>query len=405
MGISRNRLARAGLAGAASHNVGMDIASSTPLLGGLSPQAFMRRHWQKKPLLIRQALPSAMALLGRAQLFDLAATDGVESRVVEHRAGGWTLRHGPFKRAALPALKRPGWTLLVQGLDLHLEAARLLLDRFRFIPDARLDDVMVSYASDGGGVGPHVDSYDVFLLQTMGMRRWRVGRVRDPVFETGVPLKLLQCFEPEHDWLLAPGDMLYLPPGWGHDGVAEGECMTCSIGFRAPGREELGREVLQRLLDAAEPPATNRLYRDAGEASTIAPGRIPPALHAFAADAAARVLAADPGALACSLGELLSEPKPGVTFEPADAVSAAPFGARLDRRTRMLYDDAFVFINGESYRAAGRDAALMRRLADRRHLTGRECGALTLPARGLLAEWLQAGWLQPLSVNEQGATR
>ncbi len=405
MGLCRDRMDRAVAAGVASHNVRMDLATSTPLLGGLSPQAFMRRHWQKKPLLIRQAVPGAMPLLGRAEVFELAASDAVESRVVEQRAGRWALRHGPFKRTSLPALKQRGWTLLVQGLDLHLEAARGLLDRFRFIPDARLDDVMVSYASDGGGVGPHVDSYDVFLLQTLGRRRWRVGRVRDPVFEPGVPLKILQGFEPEHDWLLAPGDMLYLPPGWGHDGVAEGECMTCSIGFRAPGREELGREILQRMLDAAEPPATNRLYRDAGEAATVAPGRIPPALNAFAADAVARVLAADPGSLACSLGELLSEPKPGVTFEPVDAVIASPFGARLDRRSRMLYDDAFVFINGESYRAAGRDAALMRSLADRRQLTERECQALTIPARGLLAEWLQAGWLQPVSASEEGASQ
>ena len=405
MALYRNRAGRAGPAGAASHNAGMDLVTSTPLLGGLSPQAFMRRHWQKKPLLIRQAVPSAAPWLSRAQMFEFAASDAVESRVVEQRGGRWALRHGPFKRSALPALKQRGWTLLVQGLDLHLEAARGLLDRFRFIPDARLDDVMVSYASDGGGVGPHVDSYDVFLLQTLGMRRWRVGRVREPEFEPGVPLKILQGFEPEHDWLLAPGDMLYLPPGWGHDGVAEGECMTCSIGFRAPGREELGREVLQRMLDAAEPPATNRLYRDASEGATAAPGRIPTALHAFAADAVARVLAADPGARACSLGELLSEPKPGVTFEPADGVVAAPFGARLDRRSRMLYDDAFVFINGESYRAAGRDAALMRGLADRRQLTPRECRALTIPAQSLLVEWLQAGWLQPLSASDEGASR
>ena len=383
----------------------MDIASPNPLLGGLSPQAFMRHHWQKKPLLIRQAVPSAQRLVTRSQLFELAASDDVESRLVVQRAGAWTLRHGPFKRTALPALKNAGWTLLVQGLDLHLEAARALLDRFRFIPDARLDDVMVSYASDGGGVGAHVDSYDVFLLQTMGKRRWRVGRVRNPLFVAGAPLKILQGFEPEHDWLLEPGDMLYLPPGWGHAGVAEGECMTCSIGFRAPGREELGRAVLQRVLDAAEPPATNRLYRDGGEAATAAPGRIPSALHAFAADAVARVLAADPGALACSLGELLSEPKPGVVFEPAARPVSAPLGARLDRRTRMLYDDAFVFINGESFRAAGRDATLMHALADHRLLSANDSRGLSLAARGLLAEWLQAGWLQALVADEEGGSR
>ena len=384
-----------------SHNEGMDIAFATPLLGGLSPQTFMRRHWQKTPLLIRQAMPAVAPLVGRAQLFELAARDDVESRLVTRRAGRWALRQGPFKRSALPALKQTGWTLLVQGLDLHWPAARQLLDGFRFIPDARLDDVMVSYASNGGGVGPHVDSYDVFLLQTMGARRWRIGRVRRPVFEPGVPLKILQAFEPEHDWLLAPGDMLYLPPGWGHDGVAEGECMTCSIGFRAPGREELGREVLQRVLDAAEPPARNCMYRHAGEAATPAPGRIPAALQAFAADAVTRVVR-DPAALACALGELLSEPKPGVTFEPPERLQSALGSVGLDRRTRMLYDDAFVFINGESYRAAGRDATLMRRLADDRHLTGRQRRSLSPVARALLGEWLQAGWVQALATPEEG---
>ena len=190
--------------------------------------------------------------------------------------------------------------------------------------------------------------------------------------------------------------MLYLPPGWGHDGVAEGECMTCSIGFRAPGREELGREVLQRVLDAAEPPARNCMYRHAGEAATPAPGRIPAALQAFAADAVAR-LVRDPAALACALGELLSEPKPGVTFEPPERLQSALGSVSLDRRTRMLYDDAFVFINGESYRAAGRDATLMRRLADDRHLTGRQRRSLSPVARALLGEWLQAGWVQALA--------
>ena len=381
----------------------MDIACASALLGGLSPQTFMRRHWQKTPLLIRGAMPAAAPLVSRAELFELVTHDDVESRLVTRRAGRWSLRQGPFKRSALPALKQADWTLLVQGLDLHWPAARALLDRFRFIPDARLDDVMVSYASHGGGVGPHVDSYDVFLLQTMGARRWRVGRVREPVFEAGVPLKILQAFEPEHDWLLVPGDMLYLPPGWGHDGVAEGECMTCSIGFRAPGREEIGREVLQRLLDAAEPPARNRMYRHVGEAATLAPGRIPPALHAFAADAVARVVG-DPGALECALGELLSEPKAGVTFEPPEAMQPALGSVGLDRRTRMLYDDVFVFINGESYRAAGRDAALMRRLADDRFLTGDQRRSLTTAARGLLGEWLKAGWLQALTTANEGAS-
>jgi 50S ribosomal protein L16 3-hydroxylase len=155
----------------------MDISLASPLLGGLSPQVFMRRHWQKKPLLVRQAVPGGIDLVSRSQLLALAARDEVESRLVVQRAGRWTLRQGPLARSrALPPFKQPHWTLLVQGWTLHLPAARALLSRFRFVPDARLDDVMVSFATDGGGVGPHVDSYDVFLLQTQGRRRWRIGR-------------------------------------------------------------------------------------------------------------------------------------------------------------------------------------------------------------------------------------
>ena len=188
----------------------MDLDEPLPLLGGLSPTQFMRRHWQKKPLLVRQALPGIGAPLPRAELFALAARDDVESRLVQRHATGWSLRHGPLPRRALPPLSRPAWTLLVQGLDLHLQAAHELLARFRFVPGARLDDLMLSYASDGGGVGPHLDSYDVFLLQVHGRRRWRVGRPADAAFVEGLPLKILRRFEPEHDWLLEPGDLLWI---------------------------------------------------------------------------------------------------------------------------------------------------------------------------------------------------
>ncbi len=371
----------------------MDLTLATPLLGGLSADVFMRRHWQKKPLLVRGAMPVDEAFVTRAQLFALASRETVESRLVERGAVGWQLRQGPFKRTALPPLKQAAWTLLVQGVDLHLSGARALLERFRFVPDARLDDVMLSYASDGGGVGPHVDSYDVFLLQLQGRRRWRIGRVVDPSLRPGVPLKILAAFKPEQEWLLEAGDMLYLPPGWGHDGVAEGECLTASIGFRAAGCEQLGREVLQRALDASEAIDKDLLYRDPKQAATGTPGRIPAALQAFAADAVARTLAA-PRWLGCALGEVLSEPKPGVWFETATPIVVAG-GVMLDRRSRMLYDDWHVFINGESFQAAGRDATLMRRLSDRRLLSARERASLSLPARDLLDDWIAAGWILP----------
>ena len=368
----------------------MDITLATPLLGGLSPQDFMRRHWQKKPLLIRQALPDLAPPLARSELFALAAQEGVESRLVEHRAAGWTLRHGPFTRRQLPPLNQAAWTLLVQGVDLHVDAARDLLARFRFAPEARLDDLMISYASDGGGVGPHFDSYDVFLLQVQGQRRWRIGRMADATLQPDVPLKILAAFEPELEFVLAPGDMLYLPPRWAHDGVAVGECMTCSIGFRAPRRTEAGREVLQRLLDE-DPPTADALYRDASQPATSAPARIPAALQAFAIDAVAR-LVGDPDALGRALGEWLSEPKPSVCFD-GGAACVAGAAVRLDRRTRMLYDDHHVFINGESFRAGGRDATLMRQLADRRGLQPDEVRRLSKPAARLLDGWACAGWL------------
>lgn len=371
----------------------MDITRPTPLLGGLTPEAFMRRHWQKKPLLVRQAVPGGAALASRADLFALAGRDGVESRLIVHGDTGWSLRQGPLPRGAFPKVAQPRWTVLVQGVDLHVPAAHELLSRFRFVPDARLDDLMISWASDGGGVGPHVDSYDVFLLQVHGRRRWRIAPLRDATLVPDVPLRILQNFEPEEEWLLEPGDMLYLPPGWAHDGVAEGECMTASIGFRAPPKEVLGREVLQRVLDAAEDPERDVLYQDRTQPATRTPGRIPEGLHVFAQDAVARLLK-DPKTLACALGELLTEPKADVWFEPG-GVLAVGHGVVLHLRTRMMYDDHHVFINGESFRAGGRDATLMRRLADARGLDARDVARLTDDAQDLLDDWVEAGWAVP----------
>lgn len=374
----------------------MDLNRAQPLLGGLSVAQFMRRHWQKKPLLVRQALPGIAAPLPRAELFALAARDDVESRLVVRRGADWTLRRGPLPRRALPPIARPGWTLLVQGLDLHLDAAHELLSRFRFVPDARLDDLMLSYASDGGGVGPHLDSYDVFLLQVHGRRHWRIGRVQDAAWVDNVPLKILQRFEPEHDWVLEPGDMLYLPPMWAHDGVALGECMTASVGFRSPKASELAQELLSRLAEDIDVEADERLYRDPGQTAAAAPAAMPLALHEFAARSVQAALR-DPRALARVLGEWLSEPKPQVWFEAAARPERLVGGVRLDRRTRMLYDARHLFINGEAFDVAGRDARLLRRLADERSLGAAQLARLGADARAALADWVAAGWLQEMA--------
>ena len=369
----------------------MDTTQPLTLLGGISPERFMRQYWQKKPLLIRQAVPSMQPLLARAALFALAGQDDVESRLISRatQGGAWRLRHGPFARTAIPKLSQPGWTLLVQGLDLHLDAAHALLEQFAFVPRARLDDLMVSFATDGGGVGPHFDSYDVFLLQAQGQRRWRIGRQKDLTLQPDVPLKILRDFQPEQEWLLEAGDMLYLPPRYAHDGVAQGECMTYSIGFRAPAQSEWAQDLLQRLADVAGD-ATGVRYADRDQAATAQAGAIPADLNTFARRALEKVFS-DPLAFERSVGESLTEPKANVFFTPtADALRG---GIVVDRSTRLLYDERHLFINGEAYRAGGKDFALLKDLANLRSLSEREVKGLSAQARSLLQEWLKMGWI------------
>lgn len=371
----------------------MNVKAPSAWLGGLSPAQFMRRHWQREPLLVRGAWPDARPPVSRAELFALAARDDVESRLVRCDAqGAWQLRRGPLPRRALPATSNPRWTLLVQGVDLHVEAAHAMLRPFRFVPDARLDDLMLSYASDGGGVGPHTDAYDVFLLQVAGRRRWRWGRVAKPAWRDDMPLKMLARFEPEHDAVLAPGDLLYLPPGWGHDGVAVGnDCMTASVGFRSPSAGELARALVARIADDGKS-LEGRRYRDTPRRATTRPGLVPAGLQAFAHSAVGALVAA-PDAVDRALGEWITEPKAEVWFERAPRPVRVADGVRLDRRTRIACDARHVFVNGESWRAAGADAGLMRALADARRLDAAVLRGASRAARALLADWIEAGWL------------
>ena len=368
------------------------------MLGGLSPQAFMRQYWHKKPLLVRQALPGIRPPVSRAQVFQLAASDAVESRlVVRHGEPGpdqrWTLERGPLPRRSLPPIAQPGWTVLVQGLDLHDAGAHELLSRFRFVPQARLDDLMISWASEGGGVGPHFDSYDVFLIQVQGRRRWRIGRMDDAELQPDVPLKIISNFRFEEEYLLEPGDMLYLPPGWAHDGDAiGGECMTCSVGFRSPHRSELARETLLRLADALDDDGRDDIYRDPRQRATTTPGRMPDELLAFATKGLQRALA-EPGALARALGEYMSEPKAVVSFDIGEPLPEAGCAVELDARSCMLYDDRHVFLNGESWRAAGRDARMLQQLADQRRLDASVVRKASPALRELLDQWSEDGWL------------
>lgn len=343
----------------------------TNLLGGLSPRQFLNEYWQKKPLLVRQAVPGFSGLLDHADLLAMACDPDVESRLVRRRGDAWELQRGPQKPGKLRGAKHP-WTVLVQGLNLWIPEADTLLHRFDFIPQARLDDLMVSYAIDGGGVGPHFDNYDVFLLQGTGKRRWRIGAQDDRRLLDDVPLKILKHFTPEFDWVLEPGDMLYLPPHWAHDGVAIGECTTYSIGFRSPDAQELGVEFLGWMQDRLK---LEGLYADPdlelqANSAQIAPPMIDQVMTMLSA------IRWDRADVAAFLGHYLTEPKPQVYFEPPDEPRSREWflgavreqGLVLDARSLLLFADAQFYLNGELLEIAPQHHATMATLADKRRL-------------------------------------
>ena len=220
------------------------MAPDTPLqlLGGLTPREFLRDYWQKKPLLIRQAIPGFESPISPDELAGLSLEEEVESRIViENGNHPWELRRGPFAEDTYSSLPERDWTLLVQAVDQFVPEAREVMEQFRFLPSWRIDDLMISYAAPGGGVGPHYDNYDVFLLQAHGQRRWKLGQMCDsgsPILDNP-DLRILADFKQGEDWVLEPGDMLYLPPRLAHFGTAVDECMTWSIGFRAPSAAEV----------------------------------------------------------------------------------------------------------------------------------------------------------------------
>ena len=358
------------------------------LLGGLEPQQFLDEYWQKKPLLIRQAIPGFDGVIERDALFDLACDPDVESRHICRRNGDWSLTRGPQKRSNLKGRKHP-WTVLVQGLNLWLPEGDTLLRQFDFIPQSRLDDLMVSYAVDGGGVGPHFDNYDVFLLQGMGRRRWRIGDQRDRTLIPDLPLKILADFKPVHDWVLEPGDLLYLPPHWAHDGVAIGECMTYSIGFRSPTAQELGTEFLGWMQEHL---ALDGLYADPDLRTQENSAQISDTMLARVEEMVARIRWQREDVRGF-LGCYLTEPKPHVFFEPPDeamdfdAFEAAirRTGFHLDARTLLLFSAERFFLNGEILEAPPQHVATLARLAHARRLCSDD---VATQGNGTLAELL-----------------
>lgn len=335
----------------------------------------MRRHWQREPLLLRNAFRAFEDPLTPAEVLELAGYDEAQSRLVQRRGRRWTLEHGPFPASRFERLPSRGWTVLVQDTNHFSREADALLSRFDFIPHARIDDVMVSYAVPGGGVGPHVDSYDVFLLQGRGRRRWRISRQKDHAFVPGLPLKILERFEPEEEWVLEAGDMLYLPPGVAHDGIAETECLTWSIGFRAPSDAQIVEGFLDELRDALD---VEGHYGDRGAKAAAHPGEIPAGLAKHFARTVRRIRF-DEAQVRAFAGRMLSEPKAHVFFAPPRrALALAAFTARcrerglvLDQRSRLLFSGSMFFMNGERLDVPAAAQSAMRRLADARSLPPR----------------------------------
>lgn len=383
------------------------------LLGGLTPSKFMREYWQRKPLLIRQAFPNFRPPLSTAALKKMSRRDDVESRLVWKEEKVWQMERGPFSR--LPKPSEPNWSLLVQSVDIHDDAACALMNQFRFVPDARLDDLMISLATIGGGVGPHFDSYDVFLLQGQGRRRWSFGQQKDLTLIDGLSLKILKKFKPEETFILEPGDMLYLPPQAAHDGVAlDNDCMTISIGFRAPDEAALARGMLEAAADQilarsglvsgpyGEPalpgPSLDKLYRDPSQPAVAYPAEIPTRLR-DAAVRAARKIRFDETLATRFIGCWLTEPNQAAVFDDDPNSEGwdddTPYTHwALDRRTRMLYREQQLFINGELAKVRAEPG--LRLLADTRELPG-DCAAakrLSPQAREQLADWLDDGWIK-----------
>ncbi len=379
----------------------VDAASGAPPLG-MAPQAFLRDYWQKRPLLIRNAFPGFESPISPEDLAGLACEELALSRIVAHDRSrdAWQLRTGPFPEELFPSLPHHDWTLLVQDVDKWDADVAALLPAFAFLPRWRIDDIMVSFAAPGGSVGAHVDQYDVFLLQAQGHRRWQIDASPNPplAFRDDVDLKLLREFTPTHDWVLGPGDMLYLPPGVPHHGVAEDACLTFSVGMRAPSSAELFGDFVDTLAADADDAVR---YADPDLVPPEDPNEIDDAAMQRALAALNALRMNDPDRLGDWFGRFIT------TYRSAGAVAAdaAPHprieiewqlehGAGWSRHplSRMAWRrqgrNARLYANGEAFALPVADA---RRLAAAATLDGAAYAALSQAGRDVAFALYEAG--------------
>jgi len=375
------------------------------LLGGITAREFLRDYWQKKPLLIRQAIPDFESPIDADELAGLALEEEVESRlVIEHGERPWELRRGPFAEDAFSALPEREWTLLVQAVDQFVPEVAELLEQFRFLPSWRIDDVMISFAAPGGSVGPHFDNYDVFLLQAQGKRNWKIGQMcnsESPLLQHA-DLRILAEFEESAEWVLEPGDMLYLPPRLAHFGIAEDDCMTYSVGFRAPS----AAEVLTHFTDFLSQYLTDEeRYTDADAQPVSDPHQI----QGDALDRLKSLLAehmSDERMLLTWFGQFMTEPRypelvAGEELGEEDFISALQDGAILVRNpsARMAWsevdDDVLLFASGQSRYLPGKLRELLKLIcaADALHAENLGPWLADEDGRDLLCELVKQGSL------------
>lgn len=375
------------------------------LLGGITAREFLRDYWQKKPLLIRQAIPDFESPIDADELAGLALEEEVESRlVIEHGERPWELRRGPFAEDAFSTLPEREWTLLVQAVDQFVPEVAELLEQFRFLPSWRIDDVMISFAAPGGSVGPHFDNYDVFLLQAQGKRNWKIGQMcssESPLLQHA-DLRILAEFEESAEWVLEPGDMLYLPPRLAHFGIAEDDCMTYSVGFRAPS----AAEVLTHFTDfLAQYLTDEERYTDADAQPVSDPHQI----QSDALDRLKSLLAehmSDERMLLTWFGQFMTEPRypelvAGEELGEEDFISSLQDGAILVRNpsARMAWsevdDDVLLFASGQSRYLPGKLRELLKLIcaADALHADNLGPWLADEDGRDLLCELVKQGSL------------
>ncbi|MBB5189647.1 50S ribosomal protein L16 3-hydroxylase [Silvimonas terrae] len=342
------------------------------LLGGLTAEQFLTEYWQKQPLLIRNAWQDFPELVDLPRLMSLAQQDDVESRLIEYRDQRWSMEHGPFRASRFERLPQTDWTVLVQNVNHHVPHIADLLYEFNFLPYTRLDDLMISYAPPGGTVGPHYDSYDVFLLQVGGKKRWQISSDDAGNFVEDAPIRVLRDFNPEQEWILDHGDMLYLPPKYAHYGVALEPGMTYSIGFRAPTQQEIVGKFLEYLQDELR---LTGIYGDPERTPTDRPGEIDLAFVRKIEHMLTQLTWTE-GDVRKFIGRYFTEPKAHVFYnqpeEPQDfdefAEQVAQHGVYLDLKSQMLYEGEQVFINGEELEVSPAALPALRKLADARRL-------------------------------------